>query len=82
MPDEVRETAEKEKIARLLAIPPSSPEYAVVRTYLEWLTELPWAKSTPDDIDIDKARKILDADHYDLTKVKDRILELPGRLRN
>jgi ATP-dependent Lon protease len=53
----------------------SSAEYTVQRTYLEWLVELPWAKQTEDRLDLDKAREILDADHYDLKKVKKRILE-------
>jgi len=74
MPKEVLEAANKEK-ERLAAIPAASPEYAVIRTYLDWLTELPWAVSTQDMLDIAKAREILDADHYDLKKVKDRILE-------
>lgn len=74
MPPEVEEIALKEK-DRLRIIPPASPEYTVARTYLEWLTELPWNITTEDKLDIAEARRILDADHYDLKKVKDRILE-------
>ena len=53
----------------------SSAEYTVQRTYLEWLVELPWSKRTEDRLDLDQAREILDSDHYDLKKVKKRILE-------
>ncbi len=74
MPKEVEEAANKEK-ERLSAIPTASPEYAVVRTYLDWLTELPWSKTTEDKLEIAQARRILDEDHYDLVKIKDRILE-------
>ncbi len=74
MPPEALEAAKKEK-ERLQTIPTASPEYAVVRTYLDWLTELPWSVATEDKLDIPKARKILDQDHYDLKKIKDRILE-------
>ena len=74
MPPEALEAALKEK-ERLATIPTASPEYAVVRTYLDWLTELPWSVATEDMLDISKARKILDHDHYDLKKIKDRILE-------
>jgi ATP-dependent Lon protease len=74
MPKDVEDAALKEK-DRLAAIPPASPEHSVVRTYLEWLIELPWNITTEDKLDINEARKILDADHYDLKKVKDRILE-------
>ncbi len=74
MPDEVRQAAEKE-LGRLTVVPPASPEYGVIRTYLDWLVELPWMKATEDHLDLRAARKILDQDHYDLAKVKDRILE-------
>ncbi|MFH0878137.1 MAG: endopeptidase La [Lentisphaerota bacterium] len=74
MPKEAEDAANKEK-ERLHNIPQASPEYAVVRTYLDWLTELPWSVSTEDVLDIEKARQILDHDHYDLKKIKDRILE-------
>src|SRR6185369_7784853 len=72
--------ADTEKVAlkqfeRLKVMQPSSAEYTVTRTYLEWLVELPWSVSTEDKIDIQEARDILNADHYDLEKVKKRILE-------
>jgi ATP-dependent Lon protease len=73
-------TEEAEKIARkqlerLKGMPSASAEYTVTRTYLEWLVELPWSKRTEDRLDLGEARNILDADHYDLQKVKRRILE-------
>ncbi|GAB6063664.1 endopeptidase La [Deferrisoma palaeochoriense] len=74
MPKEARAEAERE-LKRLQGMPPSSAEAAVIRTYIEWLTEMPWKKRTKDNIDIPRAKKILDEDHYDLEKVKDRILE-------
>jgi ATP-dependent Lon protease len=74
MPEEVAKTARKQ-LERLKQMAQSSAEYTVQRTYLEWLVELPWAKQTEDRLDLDKAREILDADHYDLKKVKKRILE-------
>ncbi|MBN1868111.1 endopeptidase La [Candidatus Sumerlaeota bacterium] len=74
MPDHAREAAEKE-LRRLNQMHPSSPEYSVSRTYLDWLVTLPWSKSTRDNIDLGKARRILDEDHFDLSDVKERILE-------
>ncbi|HOW96446.1 MAG TPA: endopeptidase La [Kiritimatiellia bacterium] len=74
LPPEALEAANKER-ERLLTMPSASPEYAIIRTYLDWLTELPWAVATEDALDIARARAILDRDHYDLAKVKDRILE-------
>jgi ATP-dependent Lon protease len=74
MPEEVVKVARKQ-LERLRQMPQSSAEYTVQRTYLEWLVELPWTKQTLDTLDLDSARKILDADHYDLQKVKKRILE-------
>ncbi len=74
MPEEVIKVARKQ-LERLRQMPQSSAEYTVQRTYLEWLVELPWTKQTVDTLDLDHARKILDADHYDLQKVKKRILE-------
>lgn len=74
MPDEAREAAEKE-CARLRKMSPSSAEYIVARTYLDWLLELPWDVATEDNLDISRASRILDADHYDLNQVKERILE-------
>jgi ATP-dependent Lon protease len=74
MPPEARKEAERE-LDRLERMPVAAAEYTVARTYLEWLTSLPWQVSTEDHLDIPRARKILDEDHYDLEKVKDRILE-------
>jgi ATP-dependent Lon protease len=74
MPPEALAAAEKE-LDRLAKIPPASAEYTVARTYLDWLVELPWSETTEDNLDIDNAQKTLDEDHYDLEKVKKRILE-------
>jgi ATP-dependent Lon protease len=74
MPEHARQAADRE-LKRLRTMPPAAAEYAVVRTYLDWLVTLPWSKETPDKIDLKEARRILDEDHYDLEKVKDRILE-------
>ncbi len=74
MPEEAQKTADNE-LERLKIIPPESAEHTVVRTYLEWLVNLPWSKSTDDNLDIPHARTVLDEDHYDLEKIKDRILE-------
>ncbi len=74
MPPEVRKEAEHQ-LERLKAMTPASAEHTVVRTYLDWLTVLPWSKSTPDKIDLPEARRILDEDHHGLEKVKERILE-------
>ena len=73
-PESVRAEAERE-IERLGGMHPSSAEYSIVRTYLDWLSVLPWSKSSKDRLDLRRARKILDADHYDLEKIKERILE-------
>ncbi len=74
LPEHAQKQAERE-LGRLERLPPAAAEYGVIRTYLEWLVELPWSVTTEDDLDIAHARKVLDADHYDLEKVKDRILE-------
>lgn len=74
LPDEARGEAERE-LERLASIPPASPEYGMIRTYLDWMVNLPWTVSTGGDIDVHRAREVLDADHYDLDKIKDRILE-------
>jgi ATP-dependent Lon protease len=74
LPESARKEAETE-LARLERIPAASPEYGIIRTYLEWLIELPWQKSTVDSLDLAAARQILDEDHYDLEKIKERILE-------
>ena len=72
------EEAEKEalrELSRLEKLPTAAAEYGVIRTYLDWLTALPWAVATEDILDIPHARQVLDEDHYDLDKIKDRILE-------
>ncbi len=74
MPEYAEQAARKE-LDRLSHMTPSSAEYTVSRTYLDWLTTLPWSKSTDDKLDLKSAKKILDEDHYNLEKVKDRILE-------
>jgi len=74
VPDEVREELEKQ-INRLSQMHPESAETAVVRNYLDWMFSLPWNESTPDNLDLKSAKKILDEDHYGLEKVKMRILE-------
>jgi len=74
MPKKVEAEALRE-LDRLSKIPPASPEYSVIRTYLDWVCELPWAIQTEDQLDINKAQRILNTDHYDLAKVKKRILE-------
>ncbi len=74
MNDEARKEALRE-LSRLEKIPSASPEYSVIRTYLELLISLPWNKSTGQPIDVAHARQVLDEDHYDLVKIKDRILE-------
>jgi ATP-dependent Lon protease len=74
MPKKVEQEALRE-LDRLSKIPPASPEYSVIRTYLDWVCELPWSVQTKDQLDINKAQRILNADHYDLSKVKKRILE-------
>jgi ATP-dependent Lon protease len=73
-PEEARKAGETE-LDRLQMIPVESAEHTVVRTYLEWIVNLPWSKSTEDNLDIPHARQVLDEDHYDLDKIKDRILE-------
>ena len=77
---EVKMSEEAENVAlkeldRLSRIPTQSPEYSVARTYIEWLADLPWSKSSKDTVDVKKAWKILEEDHYGLEKVKERILE-------
>src|SRR5437667_571939 len=74
MPDEVKKEALKE-LGRLTRMSPMAADYGVTRNYIEWLAILPWAKSSGVEVDIPKAKEILDADHYDLQKVKDRILD-------
>ena len=74
MPEEVYVEAAKE-LGRLGRLSNSSPEYGVVRTYLEWMATLPWNKSSASQVDVRRAAEILDEDHYDLEKVKDRVLD-------
>jgi ATP-dependent Lon protease len=74
LPEHAQKAADRE-LSRLEKLPPAAAEHGVIRTYLEWLVELPWSDETEDNLDIAHARTVLDADHYDLEKVKDRILE-------
>jgi ATP-dependent Lon protease len=74
LPEDAHKAAERE-LSRLEKLPPVAAEYGVIRTYLEWLVDLPWSKETEDNLDIAHARETLDEDHYDLEEVKDRILE-------
>ncbi|HEY3192021.1 MAG TPA: endopeptidase La [Solirubrobacterales bacterium] len=74
LPEEAQKAAERE-LSRLEKLPPVAAEYGVIRTYLEWLVDLPWSQETEDNLDIAHAREVLDEDHYDLEEVKDRILE-------
>jgi ATP-dependent Lon protease len=74
LPEDVRKAAERE-LSRLEKLPPAAAEYGVIRTYLDWILILPWDKATDDNLDLEQARRILDEDHYDLEKVKDRIVE-------
>lgn len=73
-PEHVREVAERE-LNRLARIPSASAEHSVIRTYLDWILDLPWSTVTEDDLDLERARRILDEDHHDIEKVKDRIIE-------
>jgi ATP-dependent Lon protease len=74
LPEDVRKAADRE-LARLERLPSAAAEYGVIRSYLDWLATLPWGVTTPDDLDLNRARQILDEDHYDLEKVKERIVE-------
>jgi ATP-dependent Lon protease len=74
LPPHALKEAQRE-LDRLKRTPPTSPDHQVIRNYLEWMIELPWSVSTEDNLDLNQARKILDEDHYDLEKVKKRILE-------
>ena len=67
--------AARRELSRLEKLPPAAAEYGVVRTYLDWILSVPWSEQTEDDLDLDRARQILDEDHYDLDKVKERIVE-------
>ncbi len=74
MPPEVEKEARRE-LDRLRKLPPAAAEYSVIRTYLDWLIHMPWQVMTEDNLDVERARQVLDEDHYDLDKVKERILE-------
>ena len=74
LPEEVHKAATRE-LSRLEKLPSAAAEYGVIRTYLDWILTLPWSQTTEDNLDLEHARKILDEDHYDLEKVKERILE-------
>ncbi len=74
LPEEAYKEAMRE-LKRLEKMPPQAAEYSVIKTYLDWLVELPWSKLSEDNLDIENARRVLDEDHYDLQEVKDRILE-------
>ncbi len=77
MPEKVEKEAIKQ-ISRLEKMHPDSAEAGTIRTYIDWLVEIPWSKSTKDNLDLKKAKKVLDEDHYDLERVKERILEYLG----
>lgn len=74
LPEDAKKAADRE-LDRLSKVPQASPEYSVIRTYLDWITTLPWSVTTDDHLDLAVARKVLDEDHYDLEKIKDRIVE-------
>jgi ATP-dependent Lon protease len=74
LPEDIRKVADRE-LQRFERLPPQSAEHGVIRTYLEWIIELPWNKTTEDNLDLPHAREVLDRDHYDIDKIKDRILE-------
>src|SRR5262249_50322992 len=74
LPEEVRQQADR-GLQRLERLQPAMAEHGVIRGYLEWIASLPWDKSTDDNLDLEHAREVLDADHYDIEQVKDRILE-------
>ena len=74
LPEEADRAARRE-LDRLAKLPPAAAEYGVIRGYLEWILSLPWTETTEDNLDLEHARSVLDEDHYDLEKVKDRIIE-------
>ena len=74
LPEAADKQARRE-LDRLAKLPPAAAEYGVIRTYLEWILTLPWNETTVDDLDLRHARRVLDEDHYDLEKIKDRIVE-------
>ncbi len=77
LPEEAKREAQRE-LKRLTGMSPQSAEYSVIKTYLDWLVELPWSSVSEDQLDINHAREVLDTDHYDLQEVKDRIIEYLG----
>ena len=83
LPEDVDKAVRRE-LSRLERLPSAAGEYGVIRTYLDWILTLPWNTFTPDNLDLDHAREVLDDDHYDLEKVKDRIVEYlaVAKLRN
>jgi ATP-dependent Lon protease len=83
LPEEVEKAAARE-LGRLERLPSAAAEYGVIRTYLDWIATLPWGSTTEDNLDLQRAREVLDADHFDLEKVKDRIVEhlAVSKLRN
>jgi len=74
LPEDTRKAVDRE-LARLERLPSAAAEYGVIRTYVDWILSLPWSQFTEDNLELDHARKVLDEDHYDLEKVKDRIIE-------
>ncbi|MDQ3934550.1 MAG: endopeptidase La, partial [Actinomycetota bacterium] len=74
LPEHARKQADRE-LDRFERLPPQAAEHGVIRTYLEWIVSLPWSKSTDDHIDLKEAREVLDRDHYDIDRIKDRIIE-------
>src|SRR5438270_4387268 len=74
LPEEPARAAARE-LSRLEKLPSAAAEYGVIRTYLEWILSLPWNQTTPDNLDLEEARRVLDEDHFDLEKVKERIIE-------
>jgi ATP-dependent Lon protease len=74
LPEEALKAANRE-LARLERLPSAAAEYGVIRTYLDWILSVPWNETTPDNLELVQARKVLDADHYDLEKIKERIIE-------
>jgi ATP-dependent Lon protease len=74
LPEDTKKAVDRE-LSRLEKLPPASAEYGVIRTYVDWILALPWSETTEDNLDLVRAREVLDEDHYDLEKVKERILE-------
>jgi ATP-dependent Lon protease len=83
LPEDVQKAVTRE-LSRLEKLPSVAAEYGVIRTYLDWILTLPWNATTPDDLDLDRAQQVLDEDHFDLEKVKERIVEYlaVSRLKN